>query len=151
MSAFSTQEEGMPSFNKISKRRSKQMKDKRRPMCGHILISLTFVLTLLFAMPGVAPAARETARVDRPDAGTTTPAGLTDGEWATLQDLIRQAEYQFAWQVNGDGEWAYRAPNLAQGLSLSLAADGFHAARYREGEPLWEFGIFGRSVAIVRR
>jgi hypothetical protein len=41
-----------------------------------------------------------------------------------------------------DGVWAYRTPNRAHGLSLSLAADGFHAARYSAGgEPLWNFGL----------
>jgi len=131
----------------ISKR-SKNMKNKRQHT--HILISLTFILSLLFAVPGVTPAAtageaplvREIAGVDQSGAGTSAPAGLADGEWATMQDLIRQAQYQFAWQVNDDGEWAYRAPNRAHGFSLSLAADGFHAAHYSAaGEPLWDFGL----------
>ena len=83
----------------------------------------------------------EMARVDQPDAGTTAPVGLTADEQATMQDLIREAQYQFTWQVS-DGVWAYRAPNQAHGLSLSLAADGFHAARYNAaGESLWDFGL----------
>ena len=58
-----------------------------------------------------------------------------------MQDLMREAQYQFTWQVS-DGAWAYRAPNRAHDLSLSLAADGFHAARYSaEGELLWDLGL----------
>ena len=84
---------------------------------------------------------RETTRVDGPDAETTALAGLTAEDQATMQDLIREAQYQFTWQVS-DGVWAYRAPNRAHDLSLSLAADGFHAARYSaEGELLWDFGL----------
>jgi hypothetical protein len=124
------------------------MNSKRQSLHRRFFAPLTLILALLLVAPGVAPAVtatevlpvRETARVDQPDAGTTAVAGLTAGERATILDLIRQAEYQFAWQVS-DGEWAYRAPNRANGLSLALAADGFHAARYREGEPLWEFGL----------
>ena len=55
------------------------------------------------------------------------PQGLTAGDWATMQDLMREAEYQFSWQVS-DGAWAYRAPNRAHDLSLSLAVDGLHVA-----------------------
>jgi hypothetical protein len=82
------------------------------------------------------------AWVDQP-AAEAAPArtSLTADEQSTILDLIRQAQYQFAWQVSDDGEWAYRAPNRANDLSLSLAADGFHAARYREREVLWEFGL----------
>ena len=66
------------------------------------------------------------------------PQGLTAGDWAAMRDLIREAQYQFTWQVS-DGTWAYHAPNRAHDLSLSLAADGFHAARYGPGgEPLWD-------------
>ncbi|MEJ2210846.1 MAG: FG-GAP repeat protein, partial [Anaerolineae bacterium] len=125
------------------------MKDRRQPAHRYVFTSLTLILTLLLVAPGLTPAAtarvappvQEVARVDQPDAGITAPAGLTDGEWTTMQDLIRQAQYQFAWQVSDDGVGAYRAPNRAHGLSLSLAADGFHAARYSEGEMLWEFGL----------
>ncbi|MGD8398744.1 MAG: FG-GAP repeat protein, partial [Anaerolineae bacterium] len=117
------------------------MKSERRSVRKHILVSLTLILALLFVTPGVAPA-QERARVDQPDAGITAPAGLTAGEQATILDMIREAEYQFAWQVNDDGEWAYRAPNRANDLSLSLATDGFHAARYgAKGEILWDFGL----------
>jgi hypothetical protein len=125
------------------------MNSKRQSLHRRFFAPLTLILALLLVAPGVAPAVtatevlpvRETARVDQPDAGTTALAGLTAGEQATILDLIRQADYQFAWQVSDDGEWAYRAPNRANDLSLSLAADGFHAARYREGEILWDFGL----------
>ena len=54
---------------------------------------------------------------------------------------MEAAQYQVTWQVQG-GQWAYRAPNRAQGLSLAFATDGFTAARYgEEGEALWEFGL----------
>jgi hypothetical protein len=69
------------------------------------------------------------------------PEGLTADDWSTLQDLMREAQYQFTWQVS-DGTWAYRAPSIAHDLSLSLATDGLHAIRYdAEGEPLWDFGL----------
>jgi hypothetical protein len=124
------------------------MSSKRRSLHRRIFTPLTLTLAMLLVAPGVASAVtatevlpvREAARVDQPDAETTALAGLTAGEQATILDLIRQADYQFAWQVI-DGKWAYRAPNRAHGLSLSLAADGFHAARYREGEMLWDFGL----------
>jgi hypothetical protein len=125
------------------------MKGKGQLRHRHILVSLTFILSLLFAVPGAAPATTagevlavpEVTRDDHSGAERTTPVGLTDGEWATMRDLIRQAEYQFVWQVGDDGLGAYRAPNRAYGLSLSLAADGFHAARYREGDLSWDFGL----------
>jgi hypothetical protein len=125
------------------------MKNRQQYAHRHVLASLTLIVTLLLVAPGVSPAAtagevppvREMARVDQPDAGTTAPTGLTSADWATMRGLIRQAQYQFTWQVS-DGTWAYRAPNRAHGLSLSLAADGFHAARYSaEGEPLWDVGL----------
>jgi hypothetical protein len=125
------------------------MKSKRQSLHRRTIAPLTLILALLLFAPGVAPPVtarevspvQERAAVDQPDAGTTTPAGLTDGEWVTMQDLIRQAQYQFTWQVS-DGMWAYRAPNRANDFSLSLAVDGFHATRYNAaGEPLWDFGL----------
>jgi hypothetical protein len=125
------------------------MKNRQQYAHRHVLASLTLIVTLLLVTPGVSPAAtagevppvREMARVDQPDAGIAAPAGLTSADWAAMRDLIREAEYQFTWQVS-DGQWAYRAPNRAHGLGLSLAADGFHAARYSAGgEALWEFGL----------
>ena len=125
------------------------MKSKRQHVHTHILTSLTLILALLLAAPGVTPAAtageappvRDMTRLDQQDAETTALAGLTAGDQATMQDLIREAQYQFTWQVS-DGVWAYRAPNRAHDLSLSLAADGFQAARYNaEGESLWDFGL----------
>jgi hypothetical protein len=78
------------------------------------------------------------AKAGQPD---DMPESLTDDDWATMQNLMREAQYQFTWQVS-DGTWAYRAPNHAHDLSLSLAADGFHAARYSpKGEPMWDFGL----------
>ena len=102
------------------------MKDRRQPAHRYVFTSLTLILTLLLVAPGLTPAAtarvappvQEVARVDQPDAGITAPAGLTDGEWTTMQDLIRQAQYQFAWQVSDDGVGACRAPNRVHGLSL---------------------------------
>jgi hypothetical protein len=58
-----------------------------------------------------------------------------------MLDLVREAEYQFTWLVS-DGARAYHAPNRAHDLSLTLAADGLHAARYsEEGELLWSLGL----------
>ena len=69
------------------------------------------------------------------------PEGLTADDWAAMRDLMREAQYQFTWQVS-DGAWAYHAPNRAHDLSLSLSADGFHAARYSpEGESLWDLRL----------
>ena len=69
------------------------------------------------------------------------PEGLTAGDWATMQDLMREAQYQFTWQVS-DGAWAYHAPNRAHDLSLSLASDGLHAAHYSaDGEVLWDLRL----------
>ena len=125
------------------------MKSKRQHVHTHIFTALSLILTLLLVAPGVTPAAmaggvsavQKTTRVDQSNAETFAAAGLTAGDQATILDLVREAEYQFAWQVS-DGEWAYRAPNRAHGLSLSLAADGFHTARYsEEGERLWNMGL----------
>jgi hypothetical protein len=125
------------------------MKTKRQHVQRHILTSLSLMLTLLLVAPGVTPAAtaggvtpvRDMTRFDQPNAAGTVPAGLTAGDQATMRDLIREAEYQFIWQVSG-GVWAYRAPNRAHDLSLSLAADGFHAARTSAaGEPLWDVSL----------
>jgi hypothetical protein len=110
---------------------------------------VTLILALLLVAPGVTPAAsaggialaREVASLEQSGAETTAPDDLTAGDWANIQDLILEAQYQFTWQVS-DGVGAYRAPNRAHGLSLSLAVDGFHAARYSEaGEPLWDLGL----------
>jgi hypothetical protein len=93
------------------------MKNKRQLVHRHLFTSLTLILTLLLVAPGVAPAAaagvvsagREVTGGDRPDVEASAPTGIAADEWATMQDLIRQADYQFAWQVS-DGEGAYRAP-----------------------------------------
>jgi len=71
----------------------------------------------------------------------TLPDGLSAPEWRSMQELVAAAEYQFTWQVS-DGVPAYRAPNRAHDLSLSLTAEGLHAARYSpDGEPLWDWGL----------
>lgn len=76
------------------------------------------ILALLLVAPSVpaaaatgeVPPARERARVDRPDAGTIAVAGLTADEQATIRDLIRQADYQFAWQVSDEGRGLIAPP-----------------------------------------
>jgi hypothetical protein len=85
-------------------RRNKEMKNKQRHTHRSIVTILTLILTLLLAKPGAAPAVtageaspvREDVRVDQPGAGTTAVAGCEAGEQATILDLIRQAQYQFA-------------------------------------------------------
>jgi hypothetical protein len=102
---------------------------------GGVILAILLLVTLLGpgrAAGAVAPAAPQQAAL---------PAGLSAGDWASMQDLMEAAQYQVTWQVQ-DGEWAYRAPNPAHDLSLAFAADGLTATRYGdEREPLWEFGL----------
>ena len=73
-----------------------------------------------------------------------------------IAEIDLRGEYQFAWQVS-DGIPAYRAPNRAHDLSLSLASDGLYAARYGTGgEMLWDWGLSlvaygGQKVAAIDR
>ena len=81
------------------------------------------------------------ASVPTPPQQVASPAGLSANDWANMEELMRAAQYQTTWQVEG-GEWAYRAPNPAHGLSLAFAGDGFTATRHGdEGEPLGAFGL----------
>ena len=123
-----------------------------------VQVTIVVVVVALLAAAGVSHAALPVsgqtiefaggaAEAGQPEAqagdapGGDVPEGLTAGDWAAMQDLMREAQYQFTWQVS-DGAWAYRAPNRAHDLSLSLSADGLHAARYSpEGEPLWDLRL----------
>ncbi len=62
----------------------------------------------------VAPAENLPARPDLPE-------GLSDGDWATMQELIRQAEYYPTWHQPSD---AYTAPNRGQGWRVAFGTDG---------------------------
>jgi PKD repeat protein len=102
--------------------------------------TLTLVLLLGLVHPAwAAPAAAQIEdslasspqRLSRGEA----PAGLSSEQWASMQAQMRLAEYQFTWQVQ-DGEWAYRAPNRAMGLSLSFEQGGLKA---RASD--WQFGL----------
>ncbi len=68
------------------------------------------------------------------------PAGLSSQEWQRMQVQMELAQYQVTWQMQG-GTWAYRAPNLAQGLALAFGFDGLTASRYAEGQLAWQFGL----------
>jgi len=75
-----------------------------------------------------------TAQADVPD-------GLSATEWTSIRQQIRQAQYQVTWQ-NRDGQWAYRAPNRAQGFSVAFGPQGSQATGYEvDGSLAWKFGL----------
>lgn len=98
------------------------------------------VASLLFlpAASGVGPAASSPAPVLQ---SPQSFAAFSASEKASLLELMEAAQYQFTWQ-NRDGQWAYRAPNRAQNLSLAFSTDGLCAEKYDgEGQRLWRFGL----------
>ena len=113
-------------------------------------MSLTLTVVLLTstgqaaASTQVAPNIQNSQPVPATDAATDearVPDGLTAGEWATMQEKMLEAQYQVTWQTH-DGEWAYRAPNRAQGFSVAFAPDGLQATGYEvDGAVAWEFGL----------
>jgi len=115
-----------------------------------VQINILVVIVTLLAAGGVSNAASSVSGSSERAAAVAgqleaqpgdVPEGLTADDWTIMQDLMREAQYQFAWQEIG-GAWAYRAPNRAHNLALSMAAGGLYAARYRaEGESLWDFGL----------
>ena len=81
-----------------------------------------------------------------------TPDGLSDGEWGSIGEQIRAAQYQVTWQ-QCDGVWAYRAPNRAQQMSMGFGAEGSEAVRYgQDGGVAWQFGLrlegYGGDVRV---
>jgi len=84
--------------------------------------------------------------------GNQTPDGLSDGEWDSIGEQIRAAQYQVTWQQR-DGEWAYRAPNRAQQMSMAFGSEGSEAVRYEQnGNVAWRFGLrlqgYGRDARL---
>jgi len=73
------------------------------------------------------------------------PAGVSPGAWTSMKAQMAAARYQLSWQVR-DGQWAWRAPNPAQGFDLTFAQDGFRA-RGKAGveETPWTFGLALRA------
>ena len=112
---------------------------------GLALVLLVTMLQLAAATPmsGVGVSWQEDVGLVNPASAdaATVPGDLTGAEWATMQDSMRAAQYQVTWQSR-DGQWAYRAPNRAQGFSVAFAPDGFRATGYEAaGSIAWEFGL----------
>lgn len=94
------------------------------------LISLAVLLLGMVLTPAAASAPE-----------TAVPAGLSGGEWASIQDQIRLAEYHLTWQTVAGQDPAYRAPNRGQGFAVALRADGAAVTgRGRDGAA-WRFGL----------
>ena len=79
-------------------------------------------------------------------AGTSTPAqpdppeGVSDGDWATMQELTRHVDYYPTWNQNSA---AYAAPNWAQGWRMAFGADGTQITPSANPELAegWEWGL----------
>jgi PKD domain/Bacterial Ig domain/FG-GAP repeat/Putative Ig domain len=114
-------------------------------------MALILSLALLLAPLNLALAAPIAAQVNESLTGQTdkpsrlargeVPAGLSGEQWTGMQEQMRLAEYQFTWQVRY-GEWAYRAPNSAQVLSLAFSQAGLKVDSFTaSGELAWQFGL----------
>ena len=78
--------------------------------------------------------------------GTDAPLGTDTGWWATVQEEIRQTEYEVTWQERtylADLPAAYQAPNRAHNLRTYFATEGIRVIpRVFEGEvPPWEWRL----------
>jgi hypothetical protein len=93
------------------------------PRTKVLLSCFGLILALFSIVPGTMLVAdtRATEVMDKETEPPTLPDGLSAPEWRSMQELVAAAEYQFTWQVS-DGVPAYRAPNRAHDLSLSLTA-----------------------------
>jgi len=70
-----------------------------------------------------------------------TPDGLAVGEWTSMREQMRAAQYQLSWQQR-DGDWAWRAPNREQGFHVAFRAGGSEATGYEtDGSKSWRFGL----------
>ncbi|MBN2146167.1 MAG: FG-GAP repeat protein, partial [Anaerolineales bacterium] len=78
------------------------------------------------------------ALVGRP-AGVA-PSGLSDSEWASIQEQIRAAEYHISRQVQ-EGQDVYRASNQAQGFDAAFSAQGLSATAQPDIQSPWNFGL----------
>jgi hypothetical protein len=92
----------------------------KRSLFLSIPARLVLVLALLLAAVGAMPAATASA-TPASHAETVPPAGLTAGEWTSIQEQIRQAEYYLTWHEPGA---AQVAPNRAHGWHIAFGATG---------------------------
>ena len=92
----------------------------KRSLFLSIPARLGLVLALLLAAVGAMPAATASA-TPAAHAETAPPAGLTAGEWTSIQEQIRQAEYYLTWH---EPSAAQVAPNRAHGWHIAFGAAG---------------------------
>jgi len=109
-----------------------------------VLINLVCALALVFGFfnqTTVSAAASGSNVVQKSNQHeSTVPSGLSTAEWESVKAQMAAAEYQVTWQKRA-GEWAYRAPNRAQGFEATFASTGFRAAGWKNGQEDWSFGL----------
>ncbi len=88
-----------------------------------------------------------------PEITTAVPEGITGDEWTSIQDQIRQAEYQVTWQTVAGENPAYRAPNRVQGFGVTFAPEGFRASaeEWHFGLKLTGYGDSAMPAAVARQ
>ncbi|MBN1149332.1 MAG: FG-GAP repeat protein [Anaerolineales bacterium] len=115
-------------------------------VCAALILSLSLALGSLW--PGLAaylprPAAAAAQPASQFVAAGETPAGLNDGEWQSMQSLIQEAEYQFAWHEPGREMPLpyYWAPNRAQGWRLTFTSHGLSLGPGNAQTGDWQWGL----------
>ncbi len=109
-------------FSKHKLNTRRQMMKKLHPL---FTLALMMALVLPLALTPAALAAGQPSQPVAPaenlPARPDLPEGVSDGDWATMQELIRQAEYYPTWHQPSD---AYTAPNRAHGWRVAFGAGG---------------------------
>ncbi|MDX9954016.1 MAG: integrin alpha [Anaerolineae bacterium] len=114
------------------------------------LVALVLVVASLEATPhpktSIAAPIGENPAPTSDELKPILPSGVSGDWWATVQENIRQSEYEVTWQDTtalSDLPSAYQAPNRAQNLRSYFDPNGLRLIpRQFEGEaPPWEFGL----------
>jgi hypothetical protein len=98
---------------------------QNRALKRSLVLSTPARLVLVLAL--ILPAGTVSA-TPASHAETAPPAGLTAGEWTSIQAQIRQAEYHLTWH---EPSAAQVAPNRAQGWHVAFGAAGAAVTPHR--------------------
>jgi len=104
------------------------------------------------ALPGDEPLAQEPFVHETPptlvppeeDDSIALPENVSGDWWSTVQEDIRQSEYDITWQKDTslpNLSAAYQAPNRAQNLRTYFTSEGVRMISRTEALPTWELGL----------
>jgi len=109
--------------------------------CLAVLLSIIVSVSAAYARP--VPMSK-TVALPEDIACTTLPQGVATDWWFTVQEDVRQSEYNITWQEQTalvDLPAAFRAPNRSQNLRTYFTAYGIRVVPRTEPTPGWELGL----------